>query len=168
MPASVESVRHVARDVVQHSVLQITTRRATEFVDVTARLQELVAASGVAHGMLMVQSRHTTAGILINEHERLLLQDLEELFERLAPASRPYRHDDFAHRPEIVDAGERVNGHAHCRAALLRTSECVGVSNGALSLGRWQRVFFVDFDGGQRRELWVTILGQTRASRPIA
>jgi secondary thiamine-phosphate synthase enzyme len=163
MPASLQNVSHIAGDAVEHKVLQITTRCAMEFVDVTARLQEVVAESRVREGIAIVQSRHTTAGILINEHEPLLLQDLAELFERLAPASRAYRHDDFDHRTGTVASTERVNGHAHCRAALLRSSEHLGVRHGALSLGRWQRVFFVDFDGGQRRELWVTVLGRTRA-----
>ena len=55
--------------------------------------------------------------------------------------------------------GERRNGHAHCRAALLRASECIAVSGGELDLGRWQRVFFVDFDGGQHRTLSLTFVG---------
>ena len=65
---------------------------------------------------------------------------------------------------DITDALSRtVNGHAHCRAALLRASEYVAVSDGRLSLGRSQRVFLVDFDGGRRREVSLTLLGATGA-----
>jgi secondary thiamine-phosphate synthase enzyme len=158
MPA-VFSSHGVAGEAVQHTVLQISTRQAIEFVDLTARLQEVVAESFLVEGLLMIQSRHTTAGLLINESEPLLLEDLTELFERLVPAYFTYRHDDF-HRRSNLAAAERVNGHAHCRAALLRTSECLPVTNGALSLGCWQRVFFIDFDGGQQREVWLTLLGR--------
>jgi thiamine phosphate synthase YjbQ (UPF0047 family) len=57
------------------------------------------------------------------------------------------RDDDFSRRTVNLMPGERRNGHAHCRAALLRTSESVPVAGGVLTLGRWQRVFLVEFDG---------------------
>ena len=143
---------------VRHIVFTVETRWATEFVDITAQLAGAVEESGVMEGMLIVQSRHTTAGVLINEHEPLLLTDLELMFERLVPASREYAHDDLTRRTVNLTDRERTNGHAHCRAALLRTSEYLPIANGLLTLGRWQRVFLVDFDGGQRREVWVTLL----------
>jgi secondary thiamine-phosphate synthase enzyme len=160
MAASAASIEDVAADVVQHAVLRIATRQTMEFVDVTTRLQQVVAESRIGEGLLMVQSRHTTAGVMINEHEPLLLEDLRELFERLVPTAHSYHHDDFQRRTGHLPSTERVNGHAHCRAALLRTSEYLAVTNGRLSLGRWQRVFFLDFDGGQQRELWVTVSGR--------
>lgn len=145
---------------VRHIVIAVETRWATEFVDITAQLAGAVEESRVTEGMLIVQSRHTTAGLLINEHEPLLLTDLELMFERLVPASQPYAHDDFTRRTVNLTERERINGHAHCRAALLRTSEYVPIENGLLTLGRWQRVFLVDFDGGQQREVWLTFLGR--------
>ena len=110
-------------------------------------------------GVVVAQTRHTTMGLLINEHEPLLLDDFASLFERLAPAAAPYAHDDFSRRTVNLMPGERRNGHAHCRAALLRTSESVSVAGGVLTLGRWQRVFLVEFDGGQQREVSLTLLG---------
>ena len=148
-----------ARATVHHECLTIETLHAMEFVDITDRLVEAVAASGVVDGLLSVHSRHTTAGIMINEHEPLLLEDLRAMFERLVPTEPAYAHDDLTRRTVNLTPRERRNGHAHCRAALLRTSETVSIVDGCLSLGRWQRVFFVDFDGGQRRELRLTILG---------
>jgi secondary thiamine-phosphate synthase enzyme len=105
-----------------------------------------------------VVTRHTTTGLLLNEHEPLLASDLAAMFERLVPASASYAHDDFTRRLAL-QPGERVNGHAHCRAALLRASECVPVSGGVLALGRWQRVLFVDCDGGQPRQVAVVCVG---------
>lgn len=156
MPLARETVAPAA---VHHELLTIETRDATEFVDVTDRLIELVHRCGAIEGLLSVHSRHTTTGILINEHEPLLLEDLHEMFERLAPAAADYAHDDLSRRTVNLTPRERRNGHAHCRAALLRTSETLAIVDGRLTLGRWQRIFFVDFDGGQRRELSVTILG---------
>jgi secondary thiamine-phosphate synthase enzyme len=150
---------HALGATVRHTVITVETRCATEFVDITAQLAAAVEESGVAEGMLIVQSRHTTAGLLINEHEPLLLTDLELMFERLVPASHPYAHDDLTRRTVNLTERERTNGHAHCRAALLRTSEYLPIANGRLTLGRWQRVFLVDFDGGQQRNVLLTLMG---------
>jgi secondary thiamine-phosphate synthase enzyme len=144
---------------VRHIVLAIETRQPLEFVDLTVDVSRAVEEAGLDEGLVSVQTRHTTTGLLINEHEPLLLNDLEAMFERLVPASLPFAHDDSSRRTVNLSTPERRNGHAHCRAALLRTSECVTVTGGRLNLGRWQRIFLVDFDGGQRRELSLTLIG---------
>jgi secondary thiamine-phosphate synthase enzyme len=156
MPASVNAA---AYGVVRHILITVETHGAIDFVDLTERLQHEVASAGVVDGVAMVQCRHTTAGILINEHEPLLLEDLEAMFKRLVPTWLTYGHDDFLRRTVNLTARERINGHAHCRAALLRTSECLAIHDGALTLGRWQRIFLVDFDAGQPREVWLTLMG---------
>jgi secondary thiamine-phosphate synthase enzyme len=140
-------------------VIPIETHQAFEFVDITALLGEAVRTVGLQAGLMNVWTRHTTTGLLVNESEPLLLGDLAAMFERLVPISTSYRHDDFTQRTVNLTANERRNGHAHCRAALLRTSESVSVVDGRLALGRWQRVFLVEFDGGQRRELGLTMTG---------
>jgi secondary thiamine-phosphate synthase enzyme len=56
--------------------------------------------------------------------------------------------------------GERPNGHAHCKAMFLRTSETLGVIDGRLQLGRWQRVFLVELDAALRRTVFINVLGQ--------
>jgi secondary thiamine-phosphate synthase enzyme len=147
------------RSIVRRIVVSIETHAPLEFVDITAALSRAVNEVGLVEGLLVAQTRHTTTGLLINEHEPLLLADLEALFERLAPVAAAYAHDDFVRRTVNIAPGERRNGQAHCRAALLRTSESLSVTDGRLDLGRWQRVFLVDFDGGQRREVSLTLLG---------
>lgn len=137
--------------------LTVETCHPLEFVDLTVALSSLVDALCVRNGVLTVQTRHTTTGLLVNEHEPLLLADLAAMFERLVPASTAYGHDDFTRRTIGLGPAERRNGHAHCRAALLRTSESIPIVGGALTLGRWQRIFLVDFDGGQQREVSVSI-----------
>jgi secondary thiamine-phosphate synthase enzyme len=154
MPAAAELLRILG---VRQVVLAVETRQPTEFVDLTPMLAALVEGLGLRDGVLTVQTRHTTTGLMINEGEPLLLQDLEAMFDRLVPADSAYAHDDFDRRTVNLAPGERRNGHAHCRAALLRTSECVPISEGHLTLGRWQRVFLVEFDGGQRREISVAL-----------
>jgi secondary thiamine-phosphate synthase enzyme len=145
-----------------HLTISVVTRETTEFVDLTPTLAALVESLGVREGLLTVQTLHTTTGVMINEHEPLLLADLKAMFERLVPEGR-YDHDDFERRTVNLTPDERVNGHAHCRAALLRTSESLTIVNGALTLGRWQRVFLVEFDGPRRREVSVALVATHRA-----
>jgi len=153
--------RRVAREerVLEHVIVAVETSEPMEFVDVTGLLSGAVHDVGLSEGLLTIHTRHTTAGLLINENEPLLLIDLAAMFERVAPESADYGHDDFTRRTANLLPGERRNGHAHCRAALLRTSESVPVLGGRLNLGRWQRVFLVEFDGGQHREIWLTMTG---------
>lgn len=148
---------------VRHLVVSVVTRDPLEFVDITPALARVVDGLGLRDGVLTVYTRHTTTGLLINEHEPPLFSDLQAMFERLVPEDRPFAHDDFERRTVNVTPGERRNGWAHCRAALLRTSESILVADAQLSLGRWQRVLLVEFDGGQRREIAVTLQGVFRA-----
>jgi len=148
--------------VCRHHHIRITTDRPTEFVDLTDTIQAFVAESGVISGMVNVQTLHTTAAIVVNEHEPLLLTDFTSLLERAAPVDRPYRHDDLTRRTVNLTLGERINGHAHCRALLLSPSACLNVVGSRLQLGRWQRVFLAELDGPQVRDLSLVIVGDTR------
>lgn len=143
----------------RHMKIQIATERPFEFIDVTPDVEALVAQAGIEVGFVNVQSLHTTTSIVVNEHEPQLLADFSELLERAAPPGASYRHDDVRTRTVNVIAGERVNGHSHCQALLLASSVCLNVANGCLQLGRWQRVFLVELDGPQTRELSVAIFG---------
>lgn len=148
-----------------HCRVAVETRSPVEFVDVTTHLASLVRERRLTDGLLVAQTRHTTTGLLINEHEPLLLADLAAMFERVAPAGPQYAHDDFSRRTVNVTPGERVNGWAHCRAALLPTTQALPVVDGSLALGRWQRVLLVELDGGQRREILVWLTGWRRGAR---
>ncbi len=164
MPATSSAPAFFRRGaLVRHLVVSVETRQAVEFVDLTEAIAATVQGVGLLDGVVTIQTRHTTTGILVNEHEPLLLLDLAATFERLAPASMPYAHDDLTRRRVNLGVDERRNGHAHCRAAFLRTSESVPVAGGALTLGRWQRIFLVEFDGGQRRQVSLTLMGDTRS-----
>ncbi len=143
------------------ATIQLATERPTQFVDLTDRLQAIVAAAGVCTGLLNIQTLHTTTAIVVNEHEPLLLADFVLLLEAAAPAHTGYRHDDLSTRTENLTLGERPNGHAHCRALLLPTAVCLNVIDGRLQLGRWQRAFFVELDGPRTRQVSVLLLGES-------
>jgi secondary thiamine-phosphate synthase enzyme len=143
----------------RHTTIRITTERPTAFIDLTQHLEALVAEAGIDAGLVNIQSLHTTAAIVINEHEPLLMADFGALLEKAAPADGSYRHDDVSVRTVNLVPGERPNGHAHCRALFLAASACLNVAKGRLQLGRWQRVFLVELDGPRMRDVSILLVG---------
>lgn len=150
------------RPVLQSRLLTFATSQPIQFTDITDAVAAEVRACGLAHGQVSVLSRHTTAAIRIQEHEPLLLEDFRCLLAELAPATRPYGHNDFRLRTEHMHPGERPNGHAHCLHLLLGSSESVPVLRGELALGTWQRLFLVELDGPRpNREVLLHLSGET-------
>jgi secondary thiamine-phosphate synthase enzyme len=145
-----------------HLRLEVSTPQPTAFVDLTTRLARFVSRSGVRHGLLGVHTLHTTTAVVLNEDEPLLRADILDQLERIAPSDERYAHDDPARRRVNRMPDERVNGHAHCRALALGASLCLSIVDGALLLGRWQRILFVDLDGPQLRQVAATIVGAGR------
>jgi secondary thiamine-phosphate synthase enzyme len=140
--------------------VHLRTQRLQQFVDITDLVAERVRRARVGAGIVNVQSRHTTASILVNEFEPELLSDLDDLGERWAPRALGYRHD----RRELPP-GERANGHSHARAILLGSSATLNVQDGRLCLGRWQRVLLAELDGPRRRGISIVVLGVPEGDR---
>ncbi len=104
-------------------------------------------------GQLLVFSRHTTAAVIINEHEPLLLDDLKRCLDRMASPHETYRHDDLSIRTVNLVENEPPNGHSHCQMLALGCSLTIPVLNGEPLLGRWQRVFLVELDDSRLRQV---------------
>ena len=139
--------------------IPLSSSRATEFMDLTGKLQTAVEEAGLQNGRIHLQSLHTTLGLAVNENEQLLLADLEAMLKRLAPADATYLHDDFSLRHDVPD-DEPANGHAHARNLLLQPSLTVLVEEGEVLIGRWQSVFAVELDGPRRREIAIQLDGE--------
>jgi secondary thiamine-phosphate synthase enzyme len=144
----------------RHTRIHLSSRYPTEFIDVTDRLQDFITDAGVRVGVLNIQTLHTTTGIVVNEHEPLLLGDFQSVLEEAAPCDGRYRHDDLVLRTVNLTEAERPNGHAHCRALFLPSSTGLNVSKGRLVLGQWQRVFFVELDGPRERDVSLLAYGE--------
>jgi secondary thiamine-phosphate synthase enzyme len=126
--------------------LTVKTDRRTQLVDVTTQVQKLVAASGVENGICYLYVPHTTAAITINEHaDPDVARDVEGALDRLIPKNGPYRHSEG-------------NSDSHVKAVLVGASQSVFVQGGKLVLGRWQGIFFCEFDGPRERRLEVKVV----------
>ncbi len=144
--------------------IELWTEERTQFIDLTERVGRCLGRSGVVHGIVQIRVLHTTAAIVVNENEPLLLEDFRAMLERLAPAGGAYAHDDPLRRRVNLEPGERSNGHAHARALLLGESRQLSVLEGRAELGRWQSIFLVELDGPRRRSVSLTVLGHPRDS----
>ena len=140
--------------------LLIRTDFAPQFIDLTDRVRNIVAESGIESGQAVVFSQHTTAAIRITEAEPELLQDFVTFLATVAPVNAVYRHDDFTTRTVNMTPDEQANGHAHCRHLLMATSETVPIARGRLCLGDWQRIFLVELDRPRQRSVIVQVVGQ--------
>lgn len=134
--------------------IPIRTTTARQFLDITEDVEERVRSSGFRTGLAVVSTLHTTAALVINEHEPELLKDLDGFLARLAPESGGYAHNQVPH-----GVGEQPNGHAHCQALLLNASLSLPIVEGRLMLGRYQRLFLVELDFSRPRSIAVTLLG---------
>jgi secondary thiamine-phosphate synthase enzyme len=139
--------------------LTITADRAPQFIDITEQVEAALVQAGIAQGMAVVYSRHTTAAIKINEHEPELLKDMEAMLGRIAPQEASYFHNNFFVRTVNMEEEECPNGHSHCQHLLLSTSETVPVVDGRLALGRYQRIFLVELDRPRERQVVVQVMG---------
>jgi secondary thiamine-phosphate synthase enzyme len=126
--------------------LHLKTVRRTEWVNITAEVSRAIAASGVSHGVCHIFIPHTTAGVTINEGDDPdVARDIEAAFDRLIPRDADYKHYEG-------------NSDSHIKATLTGSSQTILIENGRLRLGRWQAIFFCEFDGPRNREVFVKIV----------
>ncbi len=127
--------------------MNIRTTGRTELIDITDRVRAVVLENGINDGIVIISTWHTTSGIIINENERGLKNDIIDMLERLIPENMNYVHNQIDN-----------NAHAHLRAVVLGMSETLPIEDGHLVLGTWQRIFFVELDGPRSRTVNVKIL----------
>ena len=155
----IQSISETGPMKIQTYFLVMETEKAPEFIDLTKRIRECVKESGISNGTVTIFSRHTTAAIKINENEPLLLQDMANFLERVAPRNGQYLHNDFTIRTVNMTEDECPNGHAHCQQLFLSTSETIPLVDGSLQMGQWQSVFLIELDRPRSREVLVQVVG---------
>jgi secondary thiamine-phosphate synthase enzyme len=127
-------------------VLHVRTARRTEMQDVTDEVAAAVRESGCAEGVCHLYVPHTTAGVTINEgYDPAVAQDIAAEFDRVVPRLKNSAHVEG-------------NSDSHIKTTLVGSSETVWIVAAKLALGRWQRIFFAEFDGPRSRELRVKIV----------
>lgn len=128
---------------------EVSTSKTIELVNITANISRIVSQSAVSEGLAAVYSPHTTTGVVINENESRLIQDIEASLKEIIPWGEDYAHNS------IDD-----NAPAHIVGAVLGCNTTVPISGGRLELGTWQSIFLVELDGPRRREIKIKLIGE--------
>jgi secondary thiamine-phosphate synthase enzyme len=127
--------------------LAVRTATRNEMVDVTDRLAKLVRSNNVLEGMLIAYVPHTTAAVTINENaDPDVRHDMLRKLETLIP-----KHEEYYRHAE-------GNSDSHVKTSLVGNSVTVLVERGRLLLGRWQGIYFCEFDGPREREMHVKVV----------
>ena len=128
--------------------ISLKTERRTQLLDITEQVEQaLNGANGAAAALVYVP--HTTAGVTINEDiDPELANDLEQAMEKIVEDGWSWRHDD----------ADGPNAPSHVRASLMSPEVLVPLREGRLALGRYQGIFFCEFDGPRERKVYVTAL----------
>src|SRR5688500_12040022 len=130
----------------------LRTQQRSQMVEVTEEVRRRLKAAGVSAGRVTVYVPHTTAGITINENaDPDVVHDFLAQLDRMVPWEQPfYRHGEG-------------NSAAHVKASMMGSSVTVIFEAGELKLGRWQGIWFCEFDGPRERDVWVRIDGDRTA-----
>lgn len=123
----------------------LETHSRTEFVDVTAKVDDAIVKSKVKSGYCLVFVPHTTAAVTVNENaDADVPRDIIAELSKIVPFDDNYRHREG-------------NSAAHLKSTLVGCSQMFIVEAGNLVLGTWQAIYFCEFDGPRRRRLLVSI-----------
>jgi secondary thiamine-phosphate synthase enzyme len=122
------------------------TDRREQFLDITDEVARAVASLGIRDGALLLHVPHTTAAVTVNEgYDPDVAADVLDTLRRLVPEQAGYAHAEG-------------NSDSHVKAILVGSSQLLPVAGGRPALGRWQRIFFCEFDGPRARSLWISAL----------
>ena len=127
-------------------ILNISTNKREELIDITSQIKELVSKKSWKNGVLYIYTPHTTAGITINESaDPSVAYDIIDTLKKLIPLSSHYRHIEG-------------NSDAHIKSSVIGCSVNCFVEGGNLVLGTWQGIFFAEFDGPRKRKVYVKFI----------
>lgn len=127
--------------------LSVATKRRCELLEVTDRVSAFVQSTGVSDGMVIAYVPHTTAAVTINENaDPDVKHDMLKKLDELIPKEEPYyRHGEG-------------NSDSHVKTSLVGNSVTVLIERGRLVLGRWQGIYFCEFDGPRDRKMLLKLV----------
>jgi secondary thiamine-phosphate synthase enzyme len=126
--------------------ISVPTSRRNEFVDVTEEVRSVVKGSGVKEGYVHLYVPHTTAAVTINEnYDPSVKSDILNKLSDIIPAGAGYAHAEG-------------NADSHIKASLIGSSDFIPITDGDIDLGRWQGIFFCEFDGPRSRRMFIQVI----------
>ncbi|MEY3333205.1 MAG: hypothetical protein RLZZ176_1505, partial [Cyanobacteriota bacterium] len=131
-------------------LLRVSTN-GKSFHNITAKIEAIVAESGIGTGLCSLFLRHTSASLVIQENaDPDVLVDLANFMSKIVPEGNYYVHD--------AEGADDMPGHI--RTVLTHTSEQIPINRGHLVLGTWQGIYIWEHrQHNHVRELVVHISG---------
>ena len=127
-------------------IIELETAKGISAVEITEKVVQIVRDSKISDGTCSIFLGGTTAGLMLNENDRFLIEDFKRLFREFISEDRIYSHSE--------------NAFSHMRAASLSPSLTMPISRNKLILGEWQSILLWEFDTKPRnRQVVVTISG---------
>jgi secondary thiamine-phosphate synthase enzyme len=123
------------------------------FVNITSQVAEIVRRAGVKEGLVLCNAMNITASVFINDDESGLHHDYQVWLEKLAPFNADpnvYRHNR---------TGED-NADAHLKRQIMGREVVVAITNGRLDFGRWEQIFYGEFDGRRPKRVLIKVIGE--------
>jgi secondary thiamine-phosphate synthase enzyme len=123
------------------------------FVNITPQCEEALRKSGVREGLMLANPMHITASVFINDDESGLHEDYKKWLEDLAPfdaSPARYKHNR---------TGED-NADAHMKRQIMGREVVIAITNGKLDFGRWEQIFYGEFDGKRPKRVLIKIIGE--------
>ncbi|MDD2524106.1 MAG: secondary thiamine-phosphate synthase enzyme YjbQ [Endomicrobiaceae bacterium] len=132
--------------------LVFNTSKRIEFINITSDVQEAIGESNIKEGLCLVNAKHITASVFINDDENGLHTDFEKWLEKFVPHApiNSYRHND---------TGED-NADSHIKRQIMGRDVTVAITNGQLDFGPWEQIFYGEFDGMRRKRVLIKIIGE--------
>ena len=132
--------------VVKKTEISVSTSSRNEFVDITDKVTSVVRESGVKDGYILLYVPHTTAAVTINEnYDPSVKRDILDKLSELVPHNAGYAHTEG-------------NADSHIKSSIIGVTKFIPVMDGKIQLGRWQGIFFCEFDGPRSRRLLVEVI----------
>ena len=129
-------------------IFNIPSRRA--YLNITSQVQTCINESGVKEGLVLINAMHITASVFVNDDESGLHQDFEKWLEVLAP-EKPY--NQYKHN------GFEDNADAHLKRQIMGREVVAAITDGKLDFGRWEQIFYGEYDGKRQKRALVKIIG---------
>lgn len=128
---------------------EIPKRR--DFLNITPKVEECLAESGIKEGFVLINAMHITASVFVNDDEDGLHKDFDTWLEKLAP------HEPISnyHHNVVED-----NADAHLKRQIMGRETVVAITEGRLDFGHWEQIFYGEFDGRRKKRVLVKIIGE--------
>ncbi|MDD5644160.1 MAG: secondary thiamine-phosphate synthase enzyme YjbQ [bacterium] len=130
---------------------KIITERKEQALAITEKVSEALCESGISEGFCIVNSLHTSSSVIITDSDISLNDDMSGILAGIVPCKKKYLHDEN---------DSKRNATAHLKAMVMGLGVTIPVSAARLDLGRYQTIYYLEYDGMRQKAFFVKCIGE--------